>query len=113
MNDNKLQTVTHEELQPIVAKIVDTLVIKDEEYGASWKKRGGIGAFMMLARKWDRFEHFAEVQEANLDTYDIFTRALADNRSEGIEADIDDLVGYLLLARVEITKLKAAKRDNF
>ena len=30
---------------------------KDDFYGSSWKKRGGIGAFMMLARKWDRLEN--------------------------------------------------------
>ena len=26
----------------------------EQSYGDSWKKRGGVGAFMMLARKWDR-----------------------------------------------------------
>ena len=26
----------------------------EKSYGDSWKKRGGVGAFMMLARKWDR-----------------------------------------------------------
>ena len=25
-----------------------------ESYGDSWRIRGGVGAFMMLARKWDR-----------------------------------------------------------
>jgi hypothetical protein len=34
-----------------------TIHIKEAEYDASWKKRGGVGAFMMLARKWDRLEN--------------------------------------------------------
>lgn len=28
-----------------------------ESYGNSWKQRGGVGAFMMLARKWDRLQN--------------------------------------------------------
>ena len=28
-----------------------------ESYGHSWKSRGGVGAFMMLARKWDRMQN--------------------------------------------------------
>ena len=40
-----------------VAKIdVEKLHKAEQSYGNSWKKRGGIGAFMMLARKWDRLE---------------------------------------------------------
>ena len=35
---------------------IETLVEKEDDYGDSWKRRGGIGAFMMLARKWDRIE---------------------------------------------------------
>lgn len=27
---------------------------RNQTYGSSWKKRGGVGAFMMLARKYDR-----------------------------------------------------------
>src|ERR1039458_3589413 len=32
----------------------DTLRQKGIHYGDSWKARGGVGAFMMAARKWDR-----------------------------------------------------------
>ena len=37
----------------------DIAVLKEKEktYGESWKLRGGVGAFMMLARKWDRIEN--------------------------------------------------------
>ena len=39
----------------------------EQSYGDSWKQRGGVGAFMMLARKWDRLEK--QVTEYN---YDVF-----------------------------------------
>lgn len=32
------------------------LAVKDATYGSSWRKRGGVGAFMMMARKFDRLE---------------------------------------------------------
>ena len=32
----------------------------ETSYGDSWKRRGGVGAFMMLARKFDRIEHQAQ-----------------------------------------------------
>lgn len=42
----------------------------EEQYGSSWMQRGGVGAFMMLARKWDRIERavrprilMADIQE--------------------------------------------------
>ena len=39
----------------------------EQSYGDSWKQRGGVGAFMMLARKWDRIEKQVEGYR-----YDIF-----------------------------------------
>ena len=46
----------------IVARADVTALEKAEEsYGDSWKKRGGVGAFMMLARKWDRLEKQVDI----------------------------------------------------
>jgi hypothetical protein len=81
----------------ICAEDSRSLAIKDREYGSSWKKRGGVGAFMMLARKWDRIEN--AVQHGN---WDIFGIMEADNREEGILDDIRDLRRYLLLVESEI-----------
>jgi hypothetical protein len=67
-------------------------------YGNSWKKRGGIGAFMMLARKIDRLEKFCGEHG-----YDIFAAMDADTRGEGIIDDIRDLRRYLLLVEAEAT----------
>ena len=41
-------------LQTIADSDVVALQEAEKSYGDSWRKRGGVGAFMMLARKWDR-----------------------------------------------------------
>lgn len=66
-------------------------------YGTSWKNRGGVGAFMMLARKWDRLEN--AVKKSG---YDIFKAVEGDKRAEGIMDDIRDLRRYLLLVEAEV-----------
>jgi hypothetical protein len=77
-----------------------------ESYGDSWKKRGGIGAFMMLARKWDRLEHSLEKKNH----YDIFKAIEMDRRAEGIIDDIRDLRRYLVLVEAEMmTKVNVQK----
>ena len=73
----------------------------EEDYGNSWKKRGGIGAFMMLARKWDRIEN-----QVNDYTYDIFLALDEDKRPEGLIDDIRDLRRYLLLVEAEMALQK-------
>ena len=69
----------------------------EEDYGDSWRKRGGIGAFMMLARKWDRIEN--QVFDY---TYDIFLALEEDKRPEGLMDDIKDLRRYLLLVEAHM-----------
>ena len=69
----------------------------EEDYGDSWRKRGGIGAFMMLARKWDRIEK--QVVEKG---WDIFKSIEQDIRPEGILDDIKDLRRYLLLVEAHM-----------
>ena len=78
---------------------LDTYKLNEAEqsYGDSWKQRGGVGAFMMLARKWDRLEK--QVEEHG---YDIFKAIEKDTRPEGIIDDIRDLRRYLLLVDAHI-----------
>lgn len=103
-------------LQEVADQDVTTLKEKDREYGGSWLKRGGIGAFMMAARKWDRLEtamerevvvRMADRTERTLHPYDILNRAVADGREEGILDDIGDLRRYLLLIEAEIRERQA------
>jgi len=76
---------------------VEGLHSSEQSYGDSWKQRGGVGAFMMLARKWDRLEK--QVNEYN---YDVFLAAKDDMREEGILDDIRDLRRYLFLVEAEV-----------
>ena len=80
---------------------LEELSIKEKEYRGSWKKRGGIGAFMMLCRKWDRIE--AQLERASCQ-YDIFEAMNADYREEGLIDDIRDLRRYLALIETEFRK---------
>lgn len=91
----------YEKMRGIAQTDVDELEIAGKSYGDSWKKRGGVGAFMMLARKWDRLEN--QVVEFN---YDIFDAYFNDDRDEGILDDIQDLRRYLLLIEEHVTKRK-------
>ena len=40
--------------QRLVASIVDTIKVKNANYGESWSRRGGQGAFLSYVRKTDR-----------------------------------------------------------
>jgi len=84
---------------------VVALLEKSKDYGDSWKKRGGVGAFMMLCRKWDRLEK--QVGEKN---YDIFKAIAEDSRSEGVLDDIRDLRRYLMLVEAEMVTPPIAGR---
>src|SRR5216684_2463167 len=88
-----------DELNKVAQRDIDELVKKDAEYGSSWKRRGGIGAYMMLARKIDRIE-----QQVKAHGYDIFAAAATDARAEGIRDDIGDLRRYLMLVETEISQ---------
>ena len=81
----------------LVEDDVRELVHAEKSYGDSWRKRGGVGAFMMLARKWDRIEN-----QTQREKYDIFETIRIDSREEGVIDDIRDLRRYLLLVEAEM-----------
>lgn len=105
---------------------VKQLVEKDQQYGASWKSRGGVGAFMMLARKWDRLENMiGEMKHYDIEpaigprpakgvmvgAYDIFGHVKAQVQQGGGESLLDtigDLRRYLLLVEGEILREELA-----
>lgn len=72
---------------------------KNAEYKDSWKKRGGVDAYFMLARKWDRIE--AQVEDNG---YNILDLATKDTRDEGLLDDIADLRRYLTLVEHEVVQ---------
>ena len=95
----------------IIRKLANLDVSKLEQaehsYGDSWRKRGGIGAFMMLARKWDRIEN-----QVTKDGYDIFESIYNDPSDTGILDDIRDLRRYLLLVEGFMTSVNTGDSET-
>ena len=87
-----MKDLSREKLCQITNGDVEGLLKAEQSYGDSWKKRGGVGAFMMLARKWDRIEN-----QVKKHGWDVFLAMERDKRPEGIADDIKDLRCYLLL----------------
>jgi hypothetical protein len=89
-----------DEIQGVAERDVDMIRKKDKSYGGSWKKRGGVGAFMMVARKWDRLETLVQKHG-----YDVFAVVKAEELDPGGETLIDtirDLRAYLILIEAEM-----------
>lgn len=100
-------------LAPVAAEDIKELDRKERSYAGSWKKRGGVGAWMMLARKVDRLEHLQE-REGGAHR-DIFEGIAADpSGADGsVLAEVRDLRRYLMLVEAEmvargVVKLEAA-----
>jgi len=81
------------EIPTIIERDYTFILKRDQEYHASWLKRGGVGAFMMLARKWDRFSPM--VIEFNNDPVDMLLA-----RPDRVD-DVQDLRHYLALVNAE------------
>lgn len=92
----------YDHIKELALKDVEVLKEKGKTYGSSWRNRGGVGAFMMLARKWDRLENISK--RCN---YDIFAAVRGDvDDIDGVLDDIQDLRRYLLLVESFITAPK-------
>ena len=101
---------------------IETIKEKERSYGSTWKQRGGISAFMVFARKWDRIErrvatHVGAADGAPAAARDnIFEHITADRRAEGVINDIRDLRRYLMLVEAEMAARGAVQigtaRDN-
>ena len=96
-----------DQIDDVVARDVDTLRVKDKEYGGSWQRRGGTGAFMMAARKFDRLE-----ESVKKHGYDIFRAIEQDTRAEGVLDDIRDLRAYLTLIEAEMVARGVVKLEE-
>ena len=81
-----------ENMKGIAQKDLEALSRAETSYGDSWRRRGGVGAFMMLARKFDRIEHQSEKHNWN-----VFEAGEVYKGEAGLLDDIRDLRRYLLL----------------
>ena len=89
-----------DKLDNVAAHDVKELKRKDEEYGSSWKKRGGVGAFMMLSRKWDRIEK--QMEDNGYDIFKLIKEQNDARKKDGFLDDIRDLRRYLMLVEAEM-----------
>lgn len=98
-------------IEPIAKEDAAGLLKAHESYGDSWKKRGGIGAYMGMIRKFDRMEHQVERYG-----YDVVKAVEADQRPEGLIDDIRDARRYLMLIESWLREMDLVKagdhRDN-
>ena len=86
-----------EKMKEIAQNDLEALKRAETSYGDSWKRRGGVGAFMMLARKFDRIEH-----QAAKHGWDIFRAGEVYKGEAGLLDDIRDLRRYLILVENDI-----------
>lgn len=100
-------TENYDLLQTIASNDVLVLKKKGETYGDSWRKRGGAGAFMMLARKWDRIEN-----QCSIFGYDVFEACRISPAVDGLLDDIQDLRRYLLLVEGHLSATNAIAKDQ-
>jgi hypothetical protein len=92
--------IYNKELEMCLADAAKVLLAKNIQYGDSWKTRGGVGAFMIFARKWDRIE-----LQAKRHGYHIFKACDADwGERDNLMDDIRDLRNYLTLVEHEMRK---------
>jgi len=97
------------DIESIIKLDLIGLIQARRNYGNSWRRRGGVGAFMMLARKWDRIENLLKGKTFN---YDIFEAMKIDHRDEGIIDDIRDLRRYLILVESVFIEQEAKVTDG-
>lgn len=103
-------------LRAVTMADVACLEEKERTYGGSWKRRGGGGVFMMLARKWDRLENMlgtpsrtinrsrAGKQNLEIERWDVFAHIESNTTGEdgSVLAEVRDLRRYLLLVEAEM-----------
>lgn len=94
-------------IEDIALTDVETLKQKGISYGDSWKKRGGVGAYMVgFARKVDRIENIVKQHG-----YDIFKAG--EVNTGDIMDDIRDLRAYLLLIEEEVSRRWNTENTSF
>lgn len=89
-------------LAAIAAEDARFLAERDTSYGSSWKKRGGVGAYMMLCRKMDRLDQIMSKQYG----WDVFRGIEYGAKGEDgtVLAEVRDLRRYLLLCEAEMVE---------
>lgn len=112
----------HRHMEAIAKTDIDYLRKKDAQYAASWKQRGGVGAFFTIVRPWDRFVNMLDPSKVPGDqreapiaarlnrpvpAFDLFAAIRADGlvgEDGTVIACVRDLRRYLLLIEAHMTE---------
>jgi hypothetical protein len=95
----------HRHLGQIADADLNYIKNKDVQYDASWKKRGGTGAWFTIVRPMDRLVNFIEHRSEN--RYDLFAAIYSEGLAGldgSVLACVRDLRRYLLLVEAEMTE---------
>lgn len=90
------EDLPHTDFDKMQALQDETLALcrkKDAEYGASWCRRGGVGAFFTVWRKADRLEE--QLKKVDFNLFDVSDDP---NSTESLDETIRDFANYLYLA---------------
>jgi hypothetical protein len=92
-----------EAISTVAASDVEGLIKAQAEYGDSWKKRGGSGAYLTIVRPLDRLDILAGKPASNGIPYDIFQHCLdAKDGDSGVLNAVRDLRRYLILVEAHL-----------
>lgn len=112
----------HRHLIDVAMADIDYVLKKDTQYAASWKQRGGVGAFFTIVRPWDRFVNMldpskvpGDAREAPISArakrpvpaFDLFEAIRADGlvgEDGTVIACVRDLRRYLLLVEAHMVE---------
>jgi hypothetical protein len=101
-DDRKIPHTDFNKIQKIFDGLVQVGIKKDQEYGASWCRRLGPGAFFTIWRKIDRLETQCELRK-----YDVFNVDEDVNSTESLDETLKDAIFYFGL----LLEKRQAKRE--
>lgn len=101
-NDRDIPHTRFDGIQKIFDDLVKLGIKKDSEYGASWCKRLGPGAFFTIWRKIDRLETQCEMRK-----FDVFNVDEDANSTESLDETLKDAIFYFAL----LLEKREAKRN--
>lgn len=100
-NDRDIPHTNFDSIREIFDQLVAVGIKKDSEYGASWCRRLGPGAFFTIWRKIDRLEAQCELRK-----YDVFNVDEDPDSTESLDETLRDAIFYFAL----LLEKRAAKR---
>ena len=99
---SKIPHTDFDALEDYIFSNIELLRKKDSEYGASWCRRGGVGAFFTVWRKVDRLEE--QLKRVQFNILDVNQDPAS---TESLDETMKDLMLYLALV---LEKREAIRR---